>query len=384
MILTTKVFEKNLDAFYNAAKLIVNQGGQGSSKTYSVLQLLYFIAKKSKKSLIISVCSYALPHLKGGAIRDFENILKSDGVDIEKVRNKSDWTYHINNSIVEFFGIVGNESKATGPRRDILYVNEANRKVDYDVFELMNARTHKCTFLDYNPRAEFWYHTKIKDNFEHVFIKSTFLDNIYLPEREVQNILSKKNKKGFENWWKVYGLGELGQVEGAIFNNWSFGEFNSNLAYGYGLDFGVRDMDGMIKCAIDKTNKKIYLKEEIYQNGLSTDNLFKIIQSRNVGQKLIVADSAGTRTILDFKNKGLNIRAVEKGKIIEDIKMLMDYELIVDNDSFNLQKELNTYVWVDERGEIPIDENNHLLDPMRYYCRTILNPIIKRKGMRVA
>ena len=380
---TTKVFKRNLNAYVNAAKLIVNQGGQGSSKTYSVLQLLYFIAKTSNKSLVISICSYALPHLKGGAIRDFENILKSDGVDIEKVRNKSDWTYHINNSIVEFFGIVGNESKATGPRRDILYVNEANRKVDYDVFELMNARTHKCTFLDYNPRAEFWYHTKIKDNFEHVFIKSTFLDNIYLPEREVQNILSKKNKKGFENWWKVYGLGELGQVEGAIFNNWSFGEFDTNLAYGYGLDFGVRDMDGMIKCAIDKTNKKIYLKEEIYQNGLSTDNLFKIIQSRNVGQKLIVADSAGTRTILDFKNKGLNIRAVEKGKIIEDIKMLMDYELIVDNDSFNLQKELNTYVWVDERGEIPIDENNHLLDPMRYYCRTILNPIIKRKGMRV-
>lgn len=381
---TTKVFKRNLNAYINAAKLIVNQGGQGSSKTYSVLQLLYFIAKTSNKSLVISICSYALPHLKGGAIRDFENILKSDGVDIEKVRNKSDWTYHINNSIVEFFGIVGNESKATGPRRDILYVNEANRKVDYDVFELMNARTHKCTFLDYNPCAEFWYHTKIKDNFEHVFIKSTFLDNIYLPEREVQNILSKKNKKGFENWWKVYGLGELGQVEGAIFNNWSFGEFDSNLAYGYGLDFGVRDMDGMIKCAIDKTNKKIYLKEEIYQNGLSTDNLFKIIQSRNVGQKLIVADSAGTRTILDFKNKGLNIRAVEKGKIIEDIKMLMDYELIVDNDSFNLQKELNTYVWVDERGEIPIDENNHLLDPMRYYCRTILNPIVKRKGMRVA
>lgn len=381
---TTKVFKKNLNAYVNTAKLIVNQGGQGSSKTYSVLQLLYFIAKTSNKSLVISICSYALPHLKGGAIRDFENILKSDGVDIEKVRNKSDWTYHINNSIVEFFGIVGNESKATGPRRDILYVNEANRKVDYDVFELMNARTHKCTFMDYNPRAEFWYHTKIKDNFEHVFIKSTFLDNIYLPDREVQNILSKKNKKGFENWWKVYGLGELGQVEGAIFNNWSFGEFDINLAYGYGLDFGVRDMDGMIKCAIDKTNKKIYLKEEIYQNGLSTDNLFKIIQSRNVGQKLIVADSAGTRTILDFKNKGLNIRAVEKGKIIEDIKMLMDYELIVDNDSFNLQKELNTYVWVDERGEIPIDENNHLLDPMRYYCRTILNPIIKRKGMRVA
>lgn len=382
-MLTTKVFKKNLNAYVNAAKLIVNQGGQGSSKTYSVLQLLYFIAKTSDKSLIISVCSYALPHLKGGAIRDFENILKSDDIDIEKVRNKSDWTYHINNSIVEFFGIVGNESKATGPRRDILYVNEANRKVDYEVFELMNARTHKCTFLDYNPRAEFWYHTKIKDNFEHVFIKSTFLDNTYLPEREVQNILSKKDKKGFENWWKVYGLGELGQVEGAIFNNWSFGDFNNDLAYGYGLDFGVRDMDGMIKCAIDKTNKKIYLKEEIYQNGLSTDNLFNIIKSRNVGQKLIVADSAGTRTILDFKNKGLNIRAVEKGKIIEDIKMLMDYELIVDNDSFNLQKELNTYVWVDERGEIPIDENNHLLDPMRYYCRTILNPIIKRKGMRV-
>jgi phage terminase large subunit len=385
---TTKVFAENLKAYNQYANsesggLIVNQGGQGSSKTFSILQLLYIIAKYSKKKLKITICSYALPHLKGGAMADFEKILYDDNINIDDVKNKTNNFYKIGESIIEFIGIEGNESKATGPRRDILYVNEANRRIGYEVFELMNARTHVCTFIDYNPRAEFWYHTKIRDNFEHTFIKSTYLDNIYLPQRERDNILSKKDKPGFENWWRVYGLGEVGFVEGAILTNWRFGDFNNSLQHGYGLDFGSNDPDALVKCAIDKINKTLYWKEEVYQNGLSTDQLYKLIKSRNVGDKLIIADSAGKRTIQDFKFKGLNIRAVSKSQIVDDIKLLKDYEIIIDPESYNLEREINNWVWIDEKGELTLDDDNHLLDAARYYTKTILVPKVARKQMKL-
>lgn len=377
---TTDVFSRNLIA-YNKFKrkqtIIVDQGGQGSSKTMSILQLLYTIAKTSKTKKRITIASYALPHLKGGAIQDFEDILTGEGVSVSDIRNKSEQMYFIGKSEITFVGIEGNEAKATGPRRDILFINEANKRINYNVFELMNARTRLATFIDFNPSAEFWFHEKVMPNFSYELIKSTFLNNPYLPDRELQNILSKKDKPGFENWWKVYGLGELGQLEGAIFKNWKFGEFDLTLPFGYGLDFGVKDPDALIKCAIDKKQKKIYLKEELYENDLSTDSLAIKLESRTGKKSLIIADNAAKRTIKDLRKKGFNIHEVVKNKIVDDIKAIMEYELIVSEDSYNLQKELNGWIWLDKKGEVPLDALNHLLDAFRYIAMKTLNPVKK-------
>ncbi|GAG38533.1 unnamed protein product, partial [marine sediment metagenome] len=183
---TTNVFSKNLQA-YNQFKgtqtLIADQGGQGSSKTVSILQLLYQIARTSKSKKRITIASYALPHLKGGAMQDFEDILTNEGIQPDSVRNKSEHMYFIGKSEITFVGIEGNEAKATGPRRDILYLNEANKRVAYKVFELMNARTRLATFIDFNPSAEFWFHEQHIPNFDYHIIKSTFRDNEYLPKR---------------------------------------------------------------------------------------------------------------------------------------------------------------------------------------------------------
>ena len=379
-MLTTTVFKHNLKAYNDGETLIANQGGQGSSKTISILQLLYLIALNNKKE--ITICSYALPHLKNGAMKDWDKILIAEGIELSDVRNKSENTYQIGKSIVTFFGIEGNEAKAHGPRRDILYINEANRKISYDVFDQLNSRTQECTFIDFNPSAEFWYHEKVMQNFKNVLIKSTFLDNPYLPDRERENILMKRNKPGFENWWRVYGEGELGKLEGAILSNWKFGEFDNTLPFGYGLDFGSRDPDAMTKVAIDQVNKKIYIKEEIYKNNLSTNSLYEIIMAKKPGNHLIVADSAGTRTILDLKNKGLNIVPVSKGEIVDDIKLLHDYELIIDPDSSNLEKELNNWIWLDKKGELPMDIMNHLIDSFRYYVHHVIKPN-PRKAHRI-
>jgi phage terminase large subunit len=382
---TTNVFTKNLAA-YNQFKgtqtIISNQGGQGSSKTISILQLLKTIAETSKSKKRITIASYALPHLKGGAMQDFDDILYKDGINPNDVRNRSEHKYFLGNSEITFVGIEGNEAKATGPRRDILYVNEANKRITYKVFELMNARTRLATFIDFNPSAEFWFHTEIVPNFEHHLIKSTFLDNPFLPEREKDNILSKKDKPGFENWWKVYGLGELGQLEGAVFTNWKFGEFDESLPFGYGLDFGVKDPDALVKVAIDRKQKKLYWDELLYINGLSTDSLAINLNSRILKNKLIVADSASKRTIKDLKSKGFNIIGAVKNKIIEDIKAMQEYQIIITENSYNLERELNNYIWLDKKGEVPIDDYNHLIDAGRYKTMHSLKPYTK-KGQRI-
>jgi len=383
---TTNVFARNLNAFYDGDTLIVNQGGQGSSKTYSIMQILKLLCEVFK--LDVSVCSYALPHLKGGAMKDLDHILSEDGYSIDSIKNKSEHIYRLNDSELQFFGLESGEAKAHGPRRDILYVNEANNRIPYNTFELMNARTRLCTFIDFNPSNEFWFHEKIQPNFKHAFIKSSYLDNEYLPQREKDNILSKKDKPGFENWWKVYGLGELGQLEDAILTNWRYGDpaevWNAfaTLPFGYGLDFGSRDPDALAKVAVDKNNLKIYVKEEIYQNGLSTRSLGELIKIKTVPGKLIIADSAATRTIQDLAGQGLNIKEVEKGRIIDDIKMLFEYEIIVDPSSYNFGKELNGWIWLDKKGEIPLDILNHLIDAMRYYARTIIKPFFKRQEQK--
>lgn len=382
---TTEVYKHNLIA-YNKHKgsqtVITNQGGQGSSKTRSILQLIYHISKTSKSKKRITIGSYALPHLKGGAMQDLDDILVEEGIHPDSVRNKTEQKYFIGNGEISFIGIEGNEAKATGPRRDILFINEANKRIAYNVFELMNARTKLATFIDFNPSREFWFHDKVMPNFPYELIKSTFLHNPYLPERERENILSKKDKPGFENWWKVYGLGELGQLEDAILTNWEFGEFNNDLPYGYGLDFGVKHPDAMVKVAVDHKLKRIYLKEEIYKTGNSTAQLAELIKSRGVKDSLIIADSASPRTIIDLRSQGLNVRAVQKGRIVDDIKMLIDWTLIVDPLSYNLQKELNGWIWLDKNGEIPLDGFNHLIDPTRYYLRTVIKPRTS-KGHRI-
>jgi len=371
----TDIYFKNAEAFDQGQKLIINEGGQGSSKTYSILQNIYDILKHSKRPLIASVCSYALPHLKIGIVRDLYNILLSYGENPDAIHNKTDHFFKIGKSTLEYFGIRDNYAKVHGPRRELLFINEANNRVNYDDFDQLNQRTHLCTFVDYNPRSEFWVHERVIPHFEHELIHSTYLDNPWLPEAELSKILWKKDKSEFTNWWRVYGEGKIGINEGQIFTNWTYGEFDNTLSYSYGLDFGFHPHpDAMLKSAIDEKRKKIYWDEKFYKSGQSTGELKKsVLQSIEKSNDLIVADCADPRMINELKTKSLtsklklNIVPVKKdGTVNEWIKTLLDYQFVITEDSFNLQKEFNNYLWSDKKAGIPIDDFNHLIDAGRY------------------
>ena len=186
-----------------------------------------------------------------------------------------------------------------------------------------------------------------------------------------ESFLKKASKSEKENpkwFYHNYVVGWLEKAEGVIFENWEIGEFDYSLPYGYGLDFGSKDPDALTRVAIDHKRMILYVKEELYKSGLSTNELGLIVKSI-CEHKLIIADSASPRTLQDLDSLGLNIKGVKKpaGSIIEGIKVMQNYKIIVHPDSNNLVKELNNYIWVDKRGGVPIDDYNHLLDGFRYY-----------------
>lgn len=210
---TSKIFLKNLKAFNEKKRIIVNQGGTSAGKTYSILQLLLYILYSSNKKIKITVVSQTYQHLKDGVIYDLSQICEKENIDFHQNYNKSSHEFIYKKNLLQFISL-DKPSKALGSRRDILFVNECNY-VDFEVFEQLEVRTRGTIFLDFNPHTKFWVHTEILKRENIAFIKSTYLDNILnLEQSIIDSIESKKNKK---NWWKIYGLGEIGFSEDLLF-----------------------------------------------------------------------------------------------------------------------------------------------------------------------
>ena len=373
MIKTTTTFEKNLNAYLSGKRTIINQGGTSSGKSWAILQLLFLVAHKSDEPLIISVVSYALPHLRLGVMRDFDKILLSAGINPDSVKNKTDHYYKIGKSTIEFFGS-DNLAKVVGPRRDILFVNEANH-LKYEIYQQLSVRTTQRIFIDFNPTSEFWVHTELIPRGNCAFIKTNYKQNELLDPRIIAEIESRKDNA---NWWRVYGLGEIGQLEGLIFPNWEYGEFNPDgLSHGFGLDFGfTNDPDAMSKDVIDKKRKLIYVDECFYIAGQLMGELSDNMSNYAARNDQIIADCAEPRLIANLKTdhigksgtkRSFNIQEVKKtGQVGEWLRLMQDYKFILTEGSFNYAKELNNYIWSDKRAGIPIDAWNHLIDGTRY------------------
>lgn len=364
------------------------QGGQGAGKTYSILQIIINHAS-SNANKEIYIASDELSKMRITVIKDFCKIMKSFNI-----FNKNEFTdgtlYRFKNgSFIKFIGL-DKADIGKGLRSDVIFINEAN-KIKFETYRELTSRA-KHVIIDFNPNREFWFHEEIMPRDDCDFIKLTFIDNECLSEEELYEILRYKelgyNEDGTEkngywaNMWRVYGLGEIGRQQGAIFQNWEQGEFNETLSDAYGMDFGSRDPDAIVRVAIDRENKKIYAKEILYQNSLSTEKLAELVLLKIPKGKYVVADSQASRTIADLKARGVNIKAVEKNKIIDDIKLIQGWQIIISPDSINFMRELSNWIWLDKGGEVPIDKENHLIDAFRYIVQTLIKPQTKQLGNR--
>ncbi len=356
-MVTTSVYEKNAEAYLTKRRAL-NEGGTYSSKTYSILQLLILIAQHAKKKLLISVVSESLPHLRKGAIRDFFNIL-DESQDNNLRWNKTAHTYKFGKGVIEFFG--ANESdKVRGPRRDILFLNEANN-IPWETARGLDIRTKKFTFADWNPVSSFWAHDYWVEEPENMYIHSTYKDALaVIPPEVIANIESNKDKD--PNWWNVYGLGKLGKIEGLVYPLFGIVKVLPEGDYFYGLDFGYsNDPTVLVKNVI--IGDAIYSKELIYQTGLTNQNIGHRMEELGVKKDYdeIFADSAEPKSIDEISLMGFNIKGVGKGPGSVEFRhqKMRQYKQFWTEDSLNCIKEQRNFRYIEDKNGKLTDKTTH-------------------------
>lgn len=353
-------------------RIKVVPGGTSAGKTYSILPILIDKAIKTPY-LEISVVGESVPNLRRGALKDFIKIMQTTNRWIDEHYSRTLLKYKFSNgSFIEFFG-ADQSDKLRGPRRHILYINECNN-VSFEVYQQLSIRTSEEVWLDFNPTHEFWVHTELEHDPDTDHLKLTYLDNEALSDsivREIEKGREKaKTSKYWENWWRVYGLGELGSLEGVVFNNWKIIDVVPDEAelVGIGLDFGYTN-DPTAIVEVYKYNGKRILNELCYRTGLVNAEISKLLPNRTI----IYADSAEPKSIEEIRRAGKNIKGVTKGKdsIMFGISTMQSQEYLVTKRSTNIINELRYYCWdTDKNGKKlnkPIDMWNHSIDAIRYH-----------------
>ena len=368
--------------------IVINQGGTSSGKTYSIIQVLLVILAQTPRK-IATVVGRDLPNLKVGAIRDFKNIWHNteqfDQV-IDRYNGTDNTAYFTNGSQLEFKSF-DDEHDARGSRRDYLFINEANG-IPWKIADQLMIRTRVRTWIDYNPTAPFWVHDEILANYDkakYTFIKSNYKHNPFLEQKIIGEIEAKRHTDKY--WFTVYGLGELGRLEGAVYTNWKqVKDMPKDAKFlGYGLDFGF-SVDPAAMVALWRYDSELYVDEVIYEQGLTNQDLssrFKAMDIRRDG--LIWADSAEPKSIEELKRDGWRIEPTKKGSdsIKFGIDLLKQFRINVTQRSSNLIKEFQLYQWATDRWgkplNKPVDSHNHAMDAMRYVGMMTLS---NKKGVR--
>jgi len=348
-------------------------GGASAGKTISIIQILMDKAQSDILPTLTSITSESMPHLKRGAMRDFLNIMEQHQYFQPSRWNKSDFTYTFETgSKIEFFSL-DMPHKVRGPRRQRLFINEANN-IPYETFDQLEIRTDEEIWLDWNPTSEFWFYTDILNKRDDVdFEILTYKDNQGLQPSIIESIERRKNNK---NWWLVYGMGQLGEVESRIYKDWQIINEIPHEARleRYGLDFGFSN-DPSSLVAIYKFNDGFIIDELIYSAGLTNPKIAAFIL--NLPKALVVADSAEPKSIAEIAAHGVLISGARKGQdsVLYGIQFIQDQKISLTKRSVNTIKEYRNYLWMTDNSDKIINEpigiNDHSMSAIRYGLTSI-------------
>lgn len=366
------VFWKIYDAVAQQhPRVVSNRGSARSTKTYSILQFLDEILPYDKPGEVTSVVSETLPHLKKGAIRDYESI-KGGDLKNNPAWSESEHTYtYPNGAKLEFFSADAS-GKVHGPQRKRLFINECNH-ISYETYRQLAIRTSGTIFLDYNPTSDFWAIEKVESLPTSVMIHSTYKDNPFLSAQQVAEIESNKQDV---NWWRVYGLGLIGRNEGVIFDFEQVDALPEPDGYveTYGIDFGfTNDPTTICHTLIDTGRKVVYFDEICYQRGMLNADIAATMQAAGVPERstMIFADCAEPKTIEELCQYGYNVLPCYKAtRKAEQLQMMRGYKIYFTKRSTNAIREARGYVWAQDKNGNPLNEpiafNDHFMDAARY------------------
>lgn len=365
-------------------------GGTSASKTFGILAVLINDAIETP-NLETSVVSESMPHLRRGALRDFLKIMKITGRYIDSNYNRTLSTYTFSNgSYMEFFS-ADMEDKVRGARRNVLFINECNN-LPFETYHQLAIRTSGTIYLDFNPSAEFWVHTELLGEKDVECLTLTYMDNEALSQSIKDDIESARDKAAdsayWANWWKVYGMGQLGTVQGIIFDNWEIIPSipdNARLL-GYGLDFGYSN-DPTACVGLHQMNNIPIYDELIYETGLTNPDISDKFNSLEIDKRdHIFADSAEPKSIEELRRMGWRIYPCVKGpdSINNGIQLMQQTRFQVTARSTNMIKELRNYMWATDKTGAktgkPITIFNHLMDASRYIAQEKLSQKVISSG----
>lgn len=364
-------------------RIRIVQGGTSAGKTIAIL-LDELNESILQPSILTSVVTDTMPNLRRGAIRDFLKICHETNVISSADWNKSTSTMTLpNGSIIEFFST--DMTGALGARRDRLFVNEANR-ISWETFSQLETRTKQKVTIDFNPVNEFWAHTQLLQDKEFAkvvdFAKLTYLHNESL-DRAVVEAIERRRGDGTNNWWRVYGLGEIGSLEGNIYSGWMPMAAEEIRKAGklirYGLDFGFSNDETAMVAVYQMEDGQLGLVEKIYRVGMLPSQYASALAEAGVDPTvLIVADGARPEIIAEIRGAGYRIIPADKsaGSVRRGIDRVKESSIIYAGK--DLEREFLTYAWRKTKSGVitaePQDGNDHLMDALRYAIDDLHRP----------
>jgi phage terminase large subunit len=351
-------------------RIVIEQGGTRSGKTYNILIWLIFGYCMRHQGRTVTIARKTYPALRSTAMRDFINILKDHELYSEEHHNKSSSEYRLNGNLVEFISL-DQPTKVRGRKRDVLFINEANELFFEDWQQLIFRTTDKI-ILDYNPSDEFhWIYEKVKTREDADFYITTYKDNPFLQQEIIKEI--ERLKYTDENYWKVYGLGQVGAAKSLIFNiNLTDSIPDNAKLLSYGMDFGFTN-DPTTLVAVYLHDTDLYIDELLYRTNMTNQDIAKELDRLGLGRRdEIYADSSEPKSIEEIYRMGWNIKPATKGpgSVNIGIDMLKRYVIHVTKRSVNTIKEFRNYKFKeDKNGNVlnePVDLFNHSVDACRY------------------
>ena len=349
-------------------KIVVEQGGTRSGKTYNILLWIIFHYCAKHTGQTITIARKTFPAVRSSVMRDFFDILKQHQLYNEDYHNKSNSEYILNGNLVEFVSL-DQPQKIRGRKRDLAFLNEAN-ELTFEDWQQIVFRTNGRIILDYNPSDSFhWIYDRVIPREDADFYQTTYQDNPFLDATIVAEI--ERLKQTDEHYWRVYGLGERGTNRAQVFQFTTYQQLPPQAKFlSYGLDFGfTNDPSALVACY--QWGDNLYFQEVLYSTNLTNQDLSQMFTKFEVGRyDEVFADSSEPKSIEELHRMGFNVKPTAKGadSVNAGIDMLKRYKLHVNGS--NLTKEMENYKWLeDKNGNLlnkPEDKYNHAIDALRY------------------
>jgi len=376
-----KIFEESDSRYF------IVTGGRGSGKSFAINTFLLLLTYEAGHTILFT--RYTLRSASISIIPEFiekiELLKKTDDFIITKdeVLNK------VTKSKILFRGIKTSSGDQTANLKSLQGIttwvfDEAEEMTDEDMFDKIDLSVRQKgldnrVILILNPTTkenfiyQRWFEARgvqagsniTKD--DTTYIHTTYLDNIEnLSTSYVEQIERMKERRPSRYKHTILGAW-LDKAEGVIFTNWKIGKFKQVGKNVFGQDYGFsNDPTTLVQTNIDKENKLIYVKLCVYQTKLTTSEI-ATLNSKFANRDLIVGDSAEPRLISELTRNNNIVAAIKgQGSITYGISLLQDYDLIIDEESTDLIKELNNYCWLEKKSQTPVDKFNHAIDALRY------------------